>query len=205
LTKPTAGGLCTIYGEAGVSTDTSERVSEHFRKLAGVYGEGEYFTHRRQAVLQQIASEIAIARCILDLGCGPGQYLSEFAKLAPQALCVGSDLAPEMLIEARKRATACLVRADTSQLPCREKTFDVVFASHIFPFVSDMTEAVRGAVRCLRNDGLLIATVEVGGIGREIVPIIGKETMASAPAFHVRAFLANERLRRQRKAEPRGV
>src|SRR5260370_40162869 len=95
------------------SSATHQRVAEHFGKLAGVYGHGEYFTHRREAVLAQISPEVAAARRILDLGCGPGRYLAEFIRINPGARLAAIDVSPEMIVQARTRATsAMLLRAD---------------------------------------------------------------------------------------------
>jgi SAM-dependent methyltransferase len=163
---------------------SSERVhaavERHFGKLAATYGGGEYYTRRRAAVIAAIAPEITAARRILDLGCGNGRYLEEFRRLAPAAMVAGADLSADMLVQARIRnGTATpLMRADASAIPLRAALFDVIFASHVFPFVPDLRLAVGECVRCLAPGGALIASAGGSGMGQRVRSLIGAELWA---------------------------
>jgi ubiquinone/menaquinone biosynthesis C-methylase UbiE len=141
-------------------------VAQYFGRLAQVYGDGEFYLRRRVAVVAAIADEIAGARRVLDLGCGNGRYLYEFKKSAPGATVFGADLAAEMLAEARVRngADTPLVRADATAPPLRDATLDLIFASHVFQFVTDKDATMRALARCLTAGGAIILTVGGSGI-----------------------------------------
>jgi SAM-dependent methyltransferase len=165
----------------------------YFGRLAATYGEGEYYGRRRAAVVAAIAPELRAARRILDLGCGPGAYLMDIVGQCRDALIVGADLTREMTIEARRRAgkAARIVQADAASLPFKDRSLDLVFGSHVLPFVADLDRCVSGIARCLRPGGVLVATVEAGSFGarlRELIPpdaweqfarvVFGRETGA---------------------------
>lgn len=175
-------------------------VEQHFGKLAATYGGGEYYTRRRAAVIAAIAPEINAARRILDLGCGNGRYLEEFRRLAPAAMVAGADLSADMLVQARIRnGTATpLMRADACAIPLRAALFDVVFASHVFPFVPDLRLAVGECVRCLAAGGALIASVGGNGMGQRVRSLIGAELWAR---LRPGAFGQNERGRAGEREE----
>ena len=135
-------------------------VAAYYDRLAQVYGDGEYFRARRAAVLTAIAAEIEDARAVLDVGCGNGAYVAEFASRVPAARVVGADLSPAMLHAARQRVggRTSLVRADAMTLPFRPGSFDLVFMSHVLLLVTDLERCVTEAARSLRPGGLLVAT-----------------------------------------------
>jgi SAM-dependent methyltransferase len=155
--------------------DGSGGVAEYFGRLAPTYGDGEYYASRRTAVLRAIERELARARRMLDLGCGNGRYLAEFARRATLEMVVGADLSGEMLAQARRRVgpRPHLVRASAEAPPFKRAAFDLIFASHVLPFVSDLDGSVRALARLLRAAGLLVVTVGRGPVRdyvREVIP-----------------------------------
>lgn len=169
-------------------------VAEHFARLAQSYGGGEYYTRRREAVLRAIRAEVACARCGLDLGCGNGRYLHEFRAMAPKAFFCGADLSPEMLAQARARSGCAVVRADASDLPFRDSVFDLIFASHVLPFVSDIRAVVKGIVRCLAPSGVLAATAGGGGLRTALEKEVGEQQWRRISSL---VFSARERTDRE--------
>ncbi len=139
-------------------------IAEYFGRLAGTYGDGEYYGNRRRAVLEAIAGELADARDVLDVGCGNGAYLAKFAAAPGNRVrgVTGADLSIEMLLAARRRVgVKCrLLCADVLRLPFKPASFDFIFASHVLQFVADvdLDAVVAGFARCLRPGGLLVAT-----------------------------------------------
>ncbi len=156
------------------------RTVAYFSRLASTYGDGEFYGRRRAAVIAALASELAAARSILDLGCGNGKYLAEFERLSSgeEKSVVGADVSAEMLREARARIgpRVSLIRADAATPPFRAGTFDLIFASHVLVFASSLDAAVAACARCLASGGALIVTVEPGGgIRRALLPLVGAE------------------------------
>lgn len=166
-----------------------------FAELAESYGDGEYYACRRRAVLRAFAPRIARARRILDLGCGNGRYLAEFIRANPKALLVGADLGAEMLAEARRRvgSAAYLVRADACAIPFREAIFDLIFASHVLPFVDDLEATVLGIARCLERGGWLVATVGRGRLREALRDAVGEPRWSE---FAAAVFRQRDLLRR---------
>jgi ubiquinone/menaquinone biosynthesis C-methylase UbiE len=155
-------------------------VAEYFGRLAANYGDGAYSRRRRTAVLDAIADSIARADAILDLGCGNGTYLAEFARANASARCVGADLTDEMLREAQRRIPPrCeLASADATRLPFRGLSFDLIFASHVLPFVAHFDDAIVEIARTLKVGGTVVATHHGGGnstIRSQLSDIVGTE------------------------------
>jgi len=154
------------------------RTAEYFTRLAGTYGDGRYYEARRRAVVDAIAAEIRDAGAVLDLGCGNGNYLAEFARIRGAHGLAGADLTFDMLLEARERAPSvnAFVRADVTALPLDDESFDIVFCSHVLPFIPELDSAVGEISRCLRANGMLIATLPGDSIARrEIERLLGAE------------------------------
>jgi SAM-dependent methyltransferase len=153
------------------------RTAEYFSRLADTYGDGAYYGKRRAAVMRAIATEVNAARDVLDLGCGNGEYLREFARAGASTMLVGADLTFEMIATARARVSAArAVRADASVLPFRRERFDLIFCSHVLQFVGDLDLTLDEIARCLRPGGTLIVTLPGDSIvRREIESMLGPE------------------------------
>jgi predicted TPR repeat methyltransferase len=78
-------------------------VAGYFSRLASTYGEGAFYARRRASAIQAIASELAAACQILDLGCGNGAFRPEIRRLNQHAEIIGADISFAMAIEARHR------------------------------------------------------------------------------------------------------
>lgn len=62
---------------------------------------------------------------IIDIGCGPGVVLDEFAKLCNANISVGTDLSSFILDVATKETKGhTFIRADSHRLPFKDKAFD---------------------------------------------------------------------------------
>lgn len=97
---------------------------------------------------------------VLDLGCGPGNTAIEMARVRPDALIVGLDLAPKMLALAqtetkREKMTHNIsyVLADATALPFPSNTFDVTTGHSFLYLVPDREGVLRESYRVLRRGG----------------------------------------------------
>lgn len=103
----------------------------------------------------------------LDIASGTGEPGLAIAKLAPQGCVVLTDLAPEMLGIATRRAraqgitnietTAC----SADELPFDDAAFDSVSVRFGYMFFPDMAKATSEFVRVLRPGGRLCSSVWV--------------------------------------------
>jgi SAM-dependent methyltransferase len=100
---------------------------------------------------------------ILDAGCGTGRIAIELARRGYS--CVGVDLDPSMLAEAKRAAPQLtwlqgdLADPKLTLTDAGEQPFDLVLcAGNVLPLVAEGTEAeaVRTMARQLRPDGLLV-------------------------------------------------
>ena len=100
---------------------------------------------------------------VLDLACGPGTLTLQLAaRVAPDGLAVGIDLAPGMLEAAQARAGSLPVRfelMDMEELRFPDASFDAITCGHGLQFAPDLGRALAQARRVLRAGGRFGATV----------------------------------------------
>lgn len=126
-------------------TDVTRSVAQAragYDRLAGIYdvlaGASERpFRERARALLA-----LAPGERVLELGCGTGETLAEFAKVTDHA--IGLELSPRMLQQAKARLDALglraqLVEGDAHTLPFEDHSQDAVFMS----FVLDLVESAQ--------------------------------------------------------------
>lgn len=105
---------------------------------------------------------------LLDLGCGPGSFLSLVGKFRQDVSAVGADVASSQIEFARNEIAAqfpgerikfeVLRAEDQFRLPYEDSSFDVVtmieVVEHLHPFIA--SESLREVRRILKPDGKLI-------------------------------------------------
>jgi len=120
---------------------------------------------------------------LLEIGCGSGQWLAEFAGFGFRfANFAGIDLDGGRSKIAEERIPGADIRAgDASELPWPDKSFDIVFQSTVFTSVKDEGKQCKIATemkRVCRDDGFILwydfiynspANPNVRGIGRRRV------------------------------------
>lgn len=94
-----------------------------------------------EAALARIDGPVARA---LDVGTGTGVGARALRRRFPEADVVGTDLAPEMLAEARRLAPEItFVAGDAAALPFDDGSFDVVAHENMIPFLDEVARVLR--------------------------------------------------------------
>lgn len=97
---------------------------------------------------------------VLSVGCGPGVFLRELAKIHPEITFVGVDVSPRRVQEAEQRlqglpnARACV--GDALTLPFDSNTFDFVFCRFLLEYLPDKLRAVREMTRVCSAGGRVL-------------------------------------------------
>jgi SAM-dependent methyltransferase len=105
----------------------------------------------------------------LDIGCGPGGFLSPIAQRAGRVM--GFDLSIGMLARARKGTPdgqAQLAAADIQALPLVSDSVDVVVAAFMLYHVPHLDRALDELSRVLRRGGAILAVTNGPGDKAEI-------------------------------------
>jgi arsenite methyltransferase len=113
---------------------------------------------------RRLAREALAARPgdrILDVGCGPGFYVSELAEeVGTEGYVLGLDGSPAMLAVAAKRteglANTELGEADAISLPVKDADFDRVLSVQVLEYVEDVPAALAEMDRALRPGGRVL-------------------------------------------------
>ena len=100
---------------------------------------------------------------VADLGCGPGVSTIELARLRPDGLVVGVDVAPRMLARAGRRLAAARrpgrvgwVLGDVTRLPFASESLDGLTGHSFLYLLPDRPAALAEMLRVLRMGGRLV-------------------------------------------------
>ncbi len=114
----------------------------------------------RDAEWSVIRTYIPENSSLLDVGCGAGDNLSR-AKSELKCTVAGIDPAPGAhgvgrFLGGVDVVSLNIIQGFAEQLPYSDKTFDVVFSSHVLEHVNDERKSLREMKRVLKDDGVLI-------------------------------------------------
>jgi ubiquinone/menaquinone biosynthesis C-methylase UbiE len=105
-------------------------------------------------------------RDVLEVGCGAGAFLYEWASTHTQAQMIGADLHPLAMGHANQQSTSApagavdFIQSDLHHLPFADATFDLVIALDAFDQQGiTLAHALRESHRVLRNAGELLLRV----------------------------------------------
>ena len=98
---------------------------------------------------------------VLDVGCGPGFYVTELLEVVGRdGLIVGVDVSADMLAVAAKRAgrhdNVEFHEADATSLPVADASFDRALAVQVLEYVPDVSAALAELRRALRPGGRVL-------------------------------------------------
>lgn len=119
-----------------------------------------------RAIIERL--DIADDQRHLDIAAGTGEPGLSVARLAPRGHVVLTDLAPQMLDVATRRASAQGIAnfsttvCSADELPFADASFDSVSVRFGFMFFPDLATATAGFARVLRPGGRLCASVWAG-------------------------------------------
>jgi ubiquinone/menaquinone biosynthesis C-methylase UbiE len=115
---------------------------------------------RRRALVREAIGARAGER-ILDVGCGPGFYVSELLdQVGPEGSIVGLDVSPQMLAVAARRcagrANVDFREAPATALPVEDASFDAALSVQVLEYVADTGAALAEIHRALRPGGRVV-------------------------------------------------
>jgi len=100
------------------------------------------------------------SKLILDLGCGEGVWLPQFAKFTQPENVFGCDIDQESVDLAKKLLAPIpaknLVVSPTEHLPYADGFFDIVFANEVMEHVTDDLETAREVYRIIKSGGQFV-------------------------------------------------
>jgi ubiquinone/menaquinone biosynthesis C-methylase UbiE len=150
--------------------DTRASLIEGYNRSAPTYDETAGMIYL--GVLRKFLPRLRVvpSPAILDLGCGTGINLLEAARvLGPCAQLHGVDLAPGMIVEARRKASGAGVSAtfevgDAEHLALPDASFDLVICNGVYHWFPHRSQAIAEISRVLRPNGqaLVICVAEPG-------------------------------------------
>jgi SAM-dependent methyltransferase len=134
---------------------TQQFDAETARKVEAVYLTPDVVAQRR-ATLDVL--QLAAGERVLDIGSGPGLLAHEMAAIVGHKGGVsGIDTSEPMLEMSRKRCAAQpwveFRRADATQLPYPDNSFDVAVSTQVYEYVPDIPAALAELHRVLRPGG----------------------------------------------------
>ena len=94
-------------------------------------------------------------RCVIDLGCGPGNSTELLVARYPGAEVSGLDSSPDMLRQARARLPNCAFAQDDLASWNPRGGTDLLFANAVFQWVPDHPTVLRRLLAALPDGGVL--------------------------------------------------
>lgn len=125
---------------------------EEFRLLDRIEDDHWWFVGKR-LVLHAIADRFARGGRILDLGCGTGGILSDWAT---ESRCYGVDRSKLAIEICRKRGLESVAQGDLMALPLAPNRFDLVFALDVIEHLDDDRAFLREARQLCAPGGRVI-------------------------------------------------
>jgi arsenite methyltransferase len=128
------------------------------RQLESNYSRRD-FQRRRRLVHEALGAQPG--QRVLDIGCGPGFYVSEIAdRVGKSGAVVGVDISAEMLSLAKRRceghANIAFHEASATALPVDDSSFDAGLSVQVLEHISDVDAALAEMHRVLRPGARLV-------------------------------------------------
>jgi ubiquinone/menaquinone biosynthesis C-methylase UbiE len=112
-------------------------------------GKGKRADLLEKQLLKELVDYVGGVGTMLEVGVGTAHFARWFESFGIQ--CVGLDLSPLMLKEAKKIWNGNLIRGDAHHLPFREKTFDLVAFITCMEYMRNPIDVLKEASSVSRN------------------------------------------------------
>jgi len=122
-----------------------------YRKFAG-----KRFLKMHQKIAEQILAQNP--KDVLDIACGPGDFLLYLSNLAPNINLTGTDIAPGMVKHASQKlfSKAKILESNGENQPFSENSFDVITIMMAFHHFPKKLESLQNIKKLLRLNGILM-------------------------------------------------
>lgn len=141
-------------------------LASYYRWHAQIYDLTRWaFLFGRNKLVRSAASQIAMPRRILEIGCGTGKNLVDLAERFPKAQIIGLDLSKDMLDRARTKVRAYGSRIGLLQRPYDApvaigEKFDLIVMSYSLSMINPGFEAVLKHCRQDLSERGMVAVVD---------------------------------------------
>ena len=94
---------------------------------------------------------------VLDLGCGPGELISELTNKFKNIEITGIDFSEKMLeISNKRNPLATHIKMDTAELSKLEGKYDIIICTHSLPYYKEPKDVFKQLHRVLSSDGKIL-------------------------------------------------
>ena len=131
---------------------------EMSRKVESLYLTPDVVAQRCEVLK---ALELTDGKRVLDIGSGPGLLAYDMAaSVGPEGRVCGIDISEDMLTMSRKRCAEQpwteFQRADATNLPYPDDTFDAAVSTQVYEYVADIPRALGELYRVTRPGGRVV-------------------------------------------------
>ena len=128
---------------------------------------------------------------VLDIGCGTGKFLCDFARqVGPDGAVMGLDVDDKALSAARSRGVkegfefelAC-AHMDNIGAELDKRTFDAAVCCYALYYATDASATIEAVARSLVEDGRFLIVGPHVGNNREFLELIGRSGGKAEPAI----------------------
>jgi len=131
---------------------------EMSRKVESLYLTPDVVAQRCEVLK---ALELTDGNRVLDIGSGPGLLAYDMAaSVGPEGRVCGIDISEDMLTMSRKRCAEQpwteFQRADATNLPYPDDTFDAAISTQVYEYVADIPRALGELYRVTRPGGRVV-------------------------------------------------
>ncbi len=149
----------------------SRHAAAYARRLDQIMASGE--ARGRQRVID--LADVKPGMHVLDLACGPGTLTRRLAaRVAPDGIVVGIDLAPGMILVAEAAAppNARFEVMDIEELAFPDASFDAALCGHGLQFVPHLDRALAETRRVLSAGSRFAASVPVTPVSQSVTALL---------------------------------